>query len=428
VYESVLMELGGGTLDPINVMERLKVLLLQTDQIPPVVTIDTGRRIESLEAGSAPIEGAPWLSGRGLIDRLFELQNPPAALWQESRGRFDSINRFLQSVLDDPNVRINIPHDRSTIQVEWPDAVLPLQNMGSGVPQLVILASASTTLDDHLICLEEPETNLHPLQQRKLLRHLVEETSNQYLIATHSAHFLDSEFVNIFHLRTGENGTEIRRAKKPHELQGILADLGYRASDLLQANCVLWVEGPADRIYIRAWLEAIRPDLLEGIHYSIMFYGGKLLNHLSADPTALHDFIDLRKLNRYSGIVIDSDKKSPDAKLAATKQRLLDEYAVEPDSPGFVWVTDCYTIENYIDRTILAAAVTAAHRDRSLSDADSQWANPLATREGGRPFDKIAIAREVVRNIESDVSLNRWDLRARLEQAVDFICQANGVL
>ncbi len=30
----------------------------------------------------------------------------------------------------------------------------------------------------------------------------------------------------------------------------ILSDIGFKASDILQANGVIWVEGPSDRIYI----------------------------------------------------------------------------------------------------------------------------------------------------------------------------------
>ena len=37
--------------------------------------------------------------------------------------------------------------------------------------------------------------------------------------------------------------------------RNLLDDLGVKASDLLQANCAIWVEGPSDRIYIKKWLE-----------------------------------------------------------------------------------------------------------------------------------------------------------------------------
>ena len=33
----------------------------------------------------------------------------------------------------------------------------------------------------------------------------------------------------------------------------MLNDLDVRASDLLQSNGIIWVEGPSDRIYIKRW-------------------------------------------------------------------------------------------------------------------------------------------------------------------------------
>ena len=89
----------------------------------------------------------------------------------------------------------------------------------------------------------------------------------------------------------------------------ICVDLGYRASDLLQANCIIWVEGPSDRIYLKYWLKAYDPDLVEGVHYTIMFYGGRLLRHLSADDEEIDEFINLRRINQNLVIIIDSDRK-----------------------------------------------------------------------------------------------------------------------
>lgn len=101
--------------------------------------------------------------------------------------------------------------------------------------------------------------------------------------------------------------------------------LGYRASDLLQCNAVIWVEGPSDRIYLNHWIRAVAPELVEGVDYSIMFYGGRLLSHLSADDSEVSDFISLRKLNRNVAVVIDSDRCSSRASINTTKQRVSAE-------------------------------------------------------------------------------------------------------
>ena len=230
--------------------------------------------------------------------------------------------------------------------------------------------------------------------QRKLIRYLKTKTSNQYLIATHSAHLLDYEHATVFHVQLKATGTEIKRAGTPQELSDICADLGYRPSDLLQANAVIWVEGPSDRIYLRHWIALRDSSLIEGIHYSIMFYGGRLLNHLSAEDVEVREFISLRRLNRHISILIDSDKTAPQKRINPTKMRVRDEFNA-PGYPGFAWVTDGRTMENYVPLTILTQALSDVAPNASLLYKGDKWADPLQVRPKTPP-DKVKLAHRLV--------------------------------
>lgn len=416
-YRRALSALGGGTIDPRDVMTRLLAGLNRFSDFPNTVTISSARRVESAEDGDPD-----WLSGRGIISALSALQNPRDDQWETARPRWASINRFVQTVLGDPDASLNIPHDFSTIQVETPQRVLPLASLGSGVEQVIVLAAAATVTMKSLVCLEEPETNLHPLLQKKLVRYLTDYTDNQYVIATHSAHLLDDARSTAHHVRLTIKGSEVHVARKPHELVGICNDLGYRPSDILQANCVIWVEGPSDRIYIRRWIALVDDALSEGIDYTIMFYGGKLLSHLTVNEGALDDFVELRHLNRASAVVIDSDKTSAHQRISATKKRIRDEFDASTFAPGFAWITKCYTIENYLPGDVLKAAVETVHG--AEYDPVGQWVNPLPKRERGL-YDKVGIARvaaELLRHEHLDV----FDLRGRIEKLTSFIHSANG--
>jgi hypothetical protein len=298
--------------------------------------------------------------------------------------------------------------------------------MGTGIHEVVILAAAATVLSESILCVEEPELHLHPTLQKKLLSYLKDNTTNQYIISTHSASLLDSPDVSIFRVRQDIGISSIAAVSTPSDIFAVAQDLGYRASDLLQTNSIVWVEGPSDRIYMNYWIHSVDPSLIEGVHYSIMFYGGRLLRHLSANDPDIDDFISLRRLNRNVAIVIDSDKSSSKAPLNPTKQRLVDELT---DGLGLAWITAGREIENYVPRALLEAAARAAHRSVDHLHQGTRYSDPLrcVTSEGTllANVDKVRIARNVAPGpFDWDV----LDLRAQLARVINLIRQANGLV
>lgn len=360
-------------------------------------------------------------SGVGIINQLAKLQNPNYRD-QGLKEKFQTINNFVRVVTGNPTATLEIPHDRSNILVHMDEKTLPLTSLGTGIHEVIILASAATVLNDQIVCIEEPELHMHPELQKKFIDYLQSETNNQYFITTHSASILDRPDVSIFHVFLDNGVSSVTPVSSASQRFSVCVDLGYRASDLVQSNSIIWVEGPSDRIYLKWWIYSLDPSLIEGVHYSIMFYGGRLLSHLTANDPEVDEFISLRRLNRNISIVIDSDRKSKQSDINDTKKRVKDEFEA---SGGIAWITDGREIENYLSREQLEIAAREIHPSIVRMKYKNKYDDPLVGETNPKSkvtIDKVKLAHKLV---QSPVNWETLDLRKNTEKMVDFIRVSN---
>ncbi len=302
------------------------------------------------------------LSGKNLVRLLASYQHPEIGN-DTDQAKFNKIQELVRQLLHMPEAMLEVTNDKTSIVISNHGLRLPLSSYGTGVHQLVILVTAILSIDNAICCIEEPEIHLHPTLQREFLEFITTQTTNTFLISTHSPTLINSQSrilaepspkIQIFHLRK-ENGVTIGGPvlKDTHSLDA-LSDLGVRATDILQSNSIIWVEGPSDRIYLNRWLQLIAPELVEGVHYSIMFYGGRLLSHLSTERDEVTDeLIDMLKINQHPVVMIDSDRKHAEDTVNTSKQRISDECNT---SECICWITHGREIENYIASRVVTAA------------------------------------------------------------------------
>jgi predicted ATP-dependent endonuclease of OLD family len=353
------------------------------------------------------------INGSNIISKMFQMQNPVIGD-EASRNKFELIRSFVRELINKTDLEIEIPHTKEGIVLTIDGNRLPLESFGTGIHQLVLLCSTLVIHENALVCIEEPEIHLHPELQRKFINFL-NKTKNAYFITTHSNIFLDSRLnTSVYHVENDGIKSSVQHANRTEASFVILNDLGYHSSDILQANGVIWVEGPSDRTFLLKWLNLTDSSLIEGLHFIIMFYGGRLLSHLSfSNEKITSELIPLLKLNRNAFVIMDRDGFSSTNKLNETKRRIKLEIG-----ENNCWITKGREIENYLTENTLTKWLSI---NKISIDLDRKLEDTISKKHSLKyNLDKTNYSKEIVKNIDS-IDLDILDLRKRLAQLTKAI-------
>lgn len=244
--------------------------------------------------------------------------------------------------------------------------LIPLSRSGSGL-QTVILVLLNLLVVPHaegkkpsdcVFSFEELENNLHPALQRRLFWYITEfavENNCYIFITTHSNVALDvfanSKHSQIIHVENDGESAYTKTIDAYFEKLHVVNDLGAKASDLLQANGIVWLEGPSDRIYFNKWIELLTDGTMkEGLDYQCAFYGGSILSHYTANP-ASNGRLNLLQVNPNAVLLADGDRTSKGSRI---KQRVRDiKNEIEALPKSHVWVSKAKEVESYVPLEVL---------------------------------------------------------------------------
>ena len=272
---------------------------------------------------------------------------------------------------------------------------------------------------------EEVENNLHPALQRRLFQYLYDFAMREDIrifLTTHSHVAINTYYgkpgVSLYHVTKNDGVSSVAKIENDETMMNILDDLDVKASDLFQANGIIWVEGPSDRIYIKRWLEVFgKDDINEGIDYQFAYYGGRLLAHYTSNEkeAKMDGLINVLKTNRHVAIVIDSDRKKKGGRINYTKIRIRDEFKA---INSFCWITAGKEIENYIS----ADAVNRVH-GKNLSQIGQYDLFPVYIRNCDSDFAnrKVDSARKYAEYITEENSCDVLDLKEKITSLYEQI-------
>lgn len=198
----------------------------------------------------------------------------------EQKKRLNAIKRVLAEPpysLGELDIALDPATDRIDIGFVRPDGRLPIENLGSGAQQLILVLGQIFLNDYPIIAVEEPEMNLSPQHQEHLmatLRTLMEDPAvklQQLFVATHSPYleFTDNFYDVTFDLTSGtqvqaataekygkhfaitpagpESGARLNSLNQVKLYEGVIQDLGLQRGDL-----VIFVRNEAGRWELRA--------------------------------------------------------------------------------------------------------------------------------------------------------------------------------
>lgn len=310
---------------------------------------------------------------------------------------------------------------------------IALSQSGSGLKTILMVlvytilipSIEGDILDNYVFLFEELENNLHPSLERRLLKY-IEEVSKEgatVFLTTHSSTALDSfqnkDNAQLYHVVKENDNVRIKTLNDYYGKSGCIDDLGLKASELLQSNGIIWVEGPSDRIYINKWIELWSSGRYsEGMDYQCVFYGGKLLSHLSFTSNEVDSLIKLLNVNKNSIIIIDSDKTYPGKRINKTKQRIKKE--VESNN-NFCWITSGKEIENYLTKELIEKYYNSKiKKEFGQYDKIDEYLDKGIEKGTGDKFrnTKVDFSKELIKDMTLENMKNNLDLDRQMKKVI----------
>jgi AAA15 family ATPase/GTPase len=346
--------------------------------------------------------------------------------------------------------------------------------LGWGTKSTVIIYYNLYFKSKSIALIEEPEISTHPGLLKNLLDWAFKYRPEvQFFITTHSSFLIDKIFTGLpeNHLKIFKVYKDYKGHTKAEALETrvesfrVLEQLGFKSSNLLFVNYLIWVEGPSDIFYFEAFLNLenflkgspVEKCIKRGTHYEIMWYGGREEGHLF-DIESEDELSIFFSFNREGAIFWDSDgarKLRPMHKRIVTKTHAINRdlgrvrflvgctgEILSEVSPNEYKKNSPRTIENLMCKLIAQIALSKTHPAKGGIRVIAERVGKNQKIRKKDNVDKIrlgkeflTIVNEAIKNDDRDMLTNifshhnemGWQIRTFFETLYERIRSANSL-
>ena len=325
----------------------------------------------------------------------------------------------------------------------------PIHELGDGIKQIITIFYKIFEFKDEerIFFIEEPEINLHPGLQRKLLETLLQPSfdKHQFFITTHSNHFIDSCFdfedISLYKFINVNNSNSIFKViNTTNKDVEMLQLLGVNNTSVFMSNCTIWIEGISDRILIKKYLDIYFKEhkidnYKEDINYSFVEYGGNNIAHWSFIDNDEIETINASGITNRCFLICDNDNGAKSDR----KQKLKEIFKENMHE------LNVREIENTISRTLLEKTLFADGNIKYLGEeyegelyADAstymgdfidkhyELKKQYSNGGSGTISNKLEFSKKISKNINNYEDLSEEAITI-CEKVYEFIKQSNSI-
>jgi len=379
------------------------------------------------------------VDGQDLFDIIYRHSNSSL----KNKRKVEAYEEFLQKYFFDQksiklisNIEEGKDFQKNQVRIVIDEEERFLDEMGDGIQQIIILTYPLFFYEGGIIVIEEPELNLEPKIQKRIMQILTGHENAQnfvFFISTHSNNIVDTSIVDpaqislytINKLRKGDISDEhlsnefpyYSITKVPSLPPETLRELGVKPSSMLMTNGIIWVEGPSDIVYIDALLQAYQIKtfgelrFIRGIHYEFMMYGGSLLRFYGNSTKdkvqndslrSLSELVTMFKINPNYFVVFDSDMVNGVDTSSFAQSKIEIYNNLEQDKRWFD--TEIRTIEDYFPSS------GSKQKSSSKTNRAIHTSRTLLEQARGGNFKWADYPRSLKKNITNlYTSIDQWN-------------------